>query len=135
MTTITKPPLYRVTACQLVLLFTVSLALLPLGGQIVCSVLVGGMIHIIPHAWSAKIAFSRLGAKRSRDVVRGFYWAQAVKFVLTGAFVVIATQVASDIDYGVVFATFIAMVPTYLVLVAKVLGEEREKIGHAVGRI
>ena len=135
MTTITKPPLYRVTACQLMLLFTVSLALIPLGGQIVCSVLVGGMIHIIPHAWSAKIAFNRMGAKRSREMVRGFYWAQAGKFFLTGVFVVIVTQVASDIDYGVVFATFIAMVPTYLVLVAKVLGEEREKIGHAVGRI
>ena len=134
MTTITKPPLYRVTACQLMLLFTVSLALIPLGGQIVCSVLVGGMIHIIPHAWSAKIAFNRMGAKRSREMVRGFYWAQAGKFFLTGVFVVIVTQVASDIDYGVVFATFIAMVPTYLVLVAKVLGEEREKIGHAVGR-
>ena len=92
-------------------------------------------MHIIPHAWSTKIAFHRMGAKRVRDVVRGFYWAQAGKFFLTGAFVVIVTQVASDIDYGIVFATFIAMVPIYLVLVAKMLGEEQEKVEHAIERI
>ena len=62
MSTIARPPLHKVARWQLVFLSLLSIVLLPFGWGTSVSVWVGGMIHIIPHAWFAEIAFTKAGS-------------------------------------------------------------------------
>ena len=124
MSTIARPPLYKVAGWQLVFISLLSIVLLPLGWGTSVSVWVGGMIHIIPHAWFAKIAFKKVGARQANGVVTDFYLGQAVKFLLTAVLMLLALKAATNIDIHIVIISFVAMVPLYLILVAKVLRQQ-----------
>ena len=119
MSTIAKPAVHSVASRQLAVLLLMTAAVTPFGVEIASSVWVGGLIHLIPHAWFAHMAYRHTGARQVRHVVRGFYLGQVGKLMLTAALVVAATKLPFDVDFLVVFITFIVMVPLYLLLVAK----------------
>ena len=119
MSTIAKPAVHSVASRQLAVLLLMTAAVTPFGVEIASSVWVGGMIHLMPHAWFAHMAYRHTGARQVRRVVRGFYLGQVGKLMLTAALVVAATKLPFDVDFLVVFITFIVMVPLYLLLVAK----------------
>ena len=121
MSTIVRPPVYRVLKWQLIALGLSSIFLLPFGSMVSFSVLIGGMIHIIPHAWFAKIAFSKVGTRQLSAVVANFYLGQAAKFILTAFLMWLAFRAAAGIDVLLVVCGFIAMVPLYLIFVTKAL--------------
>ncbi len=121
MSTIVKPAVYRVIMWQLIALGFLSIFLLPFGWVVSFSVLIGGMIHIVPHAWFAKIAFGKVGARESNAVVTNFYLGQAAKFILTAFLMWLAFRAAAGIDVQFMFFGFIAMVPLYLIFVTKAL--------------
>ena len=124
MSTIARPPLHKVARWQLVFLSLLSIVLLPFGWGTSVSVWVGGMIHIIPHAWFAEIAFTKAGARQAIGVVTDFYLGQAAKFLLTAVLMLLAFGAAATIDIQIVIISFVAMVPLYLVLVTKVLRQQ-----------
>ncbi|WKD49837.1 ATP synthase subunit I [Microbulbifer spongiae] len=80
----TKPPVLRIAAVQLLL---VSLAggVLHLSGKPVTalSVLIGGVLCALPGAYFGWYAFRDRGARAAQRVVGNFYRGQAGKFVLT----------------------------------------------------
>jgi ATP synthase protein I len=119
MSTIAKPAVHSVASRQLAVLLLMTAAVTPFGVEISSSVWVGGMIHLIPHAWFAHMAYRHTGARQVRRVVRGFYLGQVGKLMLTAALVVAATKLPFNVDFLVVFITSIVMVPLYLLLVAK----------------
>ena len=119
MSTIAKPAVHSVASRQLAVLLLMTAAVTPFGVEIASSVWVGGMIHLIPHAWFAHMAYRHTGARQVRRVVRGFYLGQVGKLMLTAALVVAATKLPFNVDFLVVFITSIVMVPLYLLLVAK----------------
>ena len=119
MSTIAKPAVHSVASAQLAVLLLMTAAAMACGVEIAGSVWVGGMTHLIPHAWFAHMAYRHTGARQVRRVVRGFYLGQVGKLMLTAALVVAATKLPFRVDFLVVFITFIVMVPMYLVLVAK----------------
>ncbi|MAA54193.1 MAG: hypothetical protein CMK43_03295 [Porticoccaceae bacterium] len=124
MSTITRPSLNKVAGWQLVFISLLSIVLLPFGWGTSVSVWVGAMIHIIPHAWFAKIAFKKVGARQANGVVTDFYLGQAVKFLLTAVLMLLALRAATSIDIKIVMISFVAMFPIYLILVAKVLRQQ-----------
>ena len=121
MSTIARPPLFKVARWQLTTLGLLSMFLLPLDWVVSLSVFIGGMIHIVPHAWFAKIAFNKVGASHADRIVASFYLGQAAKFILTAFLLFLAFLAANQIDVQIVVASFIAMFPLYLTLVTNVL--------------
>ena len=121
MSTIARPPLFKVARWQLTTLGLLSMFLLPLDWVVSLSVFIGGMIHIVPHAWFAKIAFNKTGASQVDTIVASFYLGQAAKFILTAFLLFLAFLAANQIDVQIVVASFIAMFPLYLTLVTNVL--------------
>ena len=121
MSTIARPPLFKVARWQLTTLGLLSMFLLPLDWVVSLSVFIGGMIHIVPHAWFAKIAFNKIGASQTDTIVASFYLGQAAKFLLTAFLLFLAFLAANQIDVQIVVASFIAMFPLYLTLVTNVL--------------
>ena len=119
MSTIAKPAVHSVASRQLALLLLMTAAVTPFGVEIASSVWVGGLIHLIPHAWFAHMAYRHTGARQVRRVVRGFYLGHAGKLMLTATLVVAAAKLPFSVNFLVVLITFIVMVPLYLLLVAK----------------
>ncbi|MBK8306034.1 MAG: ATP synthase subunit I [Gammaproteobacteria bacterium] len=80
-----RPPLKRVLLAESGLL---ALAVLgagimdPVTGK---SLLIGGLIFLIPQSWFAWRVFRFSGAGAAREVVQGFYRGEAGKFLLTTA--------------------------------------------------
>lgn len=119
MSTIAKPAIHSVASVQLAVLLLMTAVAMVFGVEIAGSVWVGGMTHLIPHAWFAYMAYRHTGARQVRRVVRGFYLGQVGKLILTAALVVAVTKLPFSVNFLVVFITFIVMVPLYLILVAK----------------
>ena len=119
MSTIAKPAIHSVASVQLAVLLLMTAAAMTFGVEIAGSVWVGGMTHLIPHAWFAHMTYRHTGARQVRRVVRGFYLGQVGKLILTAALVVAVTKLPFSVNFLVVFITFIVMVPLYLILVAK----------------
>ena len=78
-------PVWRILLAETGLLLLATLATWlhdPLTGR---SVLAGGLIFLVPHAWFAWQAFRRQGARAAVDVAQGFYRAEAGKFLLVAS--------------------------------------------------
>lgn len=78
-----KPPLLKVYSLQLALLCTlVGLSLLH-SEQAAVSLLLGGLLALLPNAWFAWRVFRYRGASAAMAVTQSFYRGEAGKFVLT----------------------------------------------------
>lgn len=111
MTTIPKPPLHKVALYQLMVLIAVS-GLLSLKSLVLaCSVLVGGLIQIVPQAWFANRAFRYSGARQVALVVRAMYQGEAGKIILTAAMFVSTFILLPKLNFLAVFSSFIVMMP------------------------
>lgn len=75
------------------------------------SVLVGGVIQVVPHAWFARQAFKYTGARQTHMVVRAMYQGETGKVVLTAALFVIAFSELPNLNFLVLMSTFILMIP------------------------
>ena len=121
MSTIAKPAVHSIAILQLALLLLMGVAVAPFGAELAGSVWAGGLIHLIPPAWFAHMAYRHIGARQVRQIVWGFYWGQAGKLMLTAALVVATIKLPFRANFLVVFTTFIAMVPIYFLMATKVL--------------
>ena len=62
------------------------------------SILLGGLIFLLPQAWFGWRAFRARGAVAAREVAQGFYRAEAGKFLLVTAGFASAFTVAGPVD-------------------------------------
>lgn len=119
MSTIARPPLYRVSVAQLAILTLIVVITVPFSADVAWSIWVGGIIHIVPHAWFGYMAFRNAGARQVRAILRDFYWGQAGKLMLIASMMILVIKVSKSTIYPVVLITFIGMVPLYIVLVER----------------
>ena len=80
-----RPPVWRVLLAESGLLILAALgagSMDPVTGK---SLLLGGLVFLLPQAWFAWQVFRFRGAGAARKVVDGFYRAEAGKFLLTCA--------------------------------------------------
>lgn len=59
------------------------LALIYMGVGATQSVLLGGMVSVVPNAYFARKLFQHQGARAARQIVNGFYTGEAFKLALT----------------------------------------------------
>jgi ATP synthase protein I len=106
---IERPPVHRITLAQIAVLVPICLLTLAFDEVRAYSALCGGLIAIVPHAWFARVAFRRRGARAAASAARAAYAGEVGKFALTIAGFAVVFATLRPIDGLAVFAGFLAM--------------------------
>ena len=106
---ILRPPVYRITLAQLLVLVVLSLFLLTSDEVRAYSVFCGGLIAILPQAYFAALAFRWRGARSARAIARSSYVGQAGKFLLSVAGFAAVFVALRPINAPAVFAGYLLM--------------------------
>ena len=113
---IARPPVHRITLAQLALLVSLCLGVVAFDKVYAYSVLIGGLIAVVPQAYFAVLAFRWRGARSATAIARSSYAGEVGKFLLSVA------------GFALVFATVrpisgLAVLIGYLVmLTAQIIG-------------
>ena len=121
MTTIPKPELLKATIYQIAALLLVVAFISMTDKLMAVSVLMGGLIQILPQAWFSWQAFKYAGASNVDRVVRSMYRGELGKVVMTATLFAILFTVDKQWNYIVLFTTFLAMIPLQWFLTKKAL--------------
>jgi|SRR5210317_2129671 ATP synthase protein I len=106
---ILRPPVYRITLAQLVVLVLLCLFLLTSDKVRAYSVFSGGLIAILPQAYFAALTFRWRGARSARAIARSSYAGQVGKFLLSVAGFAAVFVALRPIDAPAVFAGYLLM--------------------------
>lgn len=101
-----RPPLIKIYALQTLVLLLVSAVVFPIDRVASYSLLLGGMISVVPNAYFARQVFKYTGALRAREVERGFYKGEAGKFVAVMCFFAIAFALVKPLNALVLLGGF-----------------------------
>lgn len=121
MAPIARPPVHLIARFQLVVLFLVSLALLPIDWALAASAATGGLIQIIPQAWFTRRAYRYSGARQVRNVVNAMYRGESGKLLLAAALFALVFHRFSWLDPATLFISFGAMIVVQLFVTAKTI--------------
>lgn len=80
---IARPPLLRIYGLQFAVVLLASVTALPLDKVAAYSIVIGGMISVIPNAYFARQVFRYTGAAYAREVTQAFYRGESGKFITT----------------------------------------------------
>lgn len=121
MTTIPKPPLTRVAFYQLAALLPASGLLLLMDTVLAYSVLVGGLVQIVPQAWFARQAYKYSGAQQASLVVRTMYRGETGKVVLAATLMAVLFTLHKQWNFFALFMAYITMIPLQLFFTKRAL--------------
>ena len=121
MITIPKPPLTRVAIYQLAALLPASGLLLLMDTVLAYSVLVGGLVQIVPQAWFARQAYKYSGAQQASLVVRAMYRGETGKVVLAATLMAVLFTLHKQWNFFALFMAYIAMIPLQLIFTKRAL--------------
>ena len=125
MSTIPKPRILFALMIQLSVLLVLSAFAFWNDSLLGFSVLVGGLNQIVPQAWFSYYAFKHGGANKTHLILRSMYRGETGKILLTASGFVAVFVLFDDLNMLGFMATFIAMIPLQLVLVAKFVNTMR----------
>ena len=125
MSTIPKPRILFALMIQLSVLLVLSAFAFWNDSLLGFSVLVGGLNQIVPQAWFSYYAFKHGGANKTHLILRSMYRGETGKILLTASGFVAVFVLFDDINMLGFMATFIAMIPLQLGLVAKFVNTMR----------
>lgn len=106
MSTVPRPPVYRIVIFQFLLVLSVGLGALVVDPMIACSVTVGGLIAALPNAYFVFSAFRYRGARDATKVAQALYRGMAWKFVLTAILFAVVFKLSLGLNYLALFAGF-----------------------------
>lgn len=107
MTSIARPPVYRIAIMQFGLSFIIALLALIYNLEASYSALLGGLTCAIPNGYFIWRAFKYSGARSVDQVVQSFYQGESWKFILTAiSFAVIFSRV-EPLNPWALFGAFI----------------------------
>ena len=121
MTTISTPPIQRVALYQLLIFLPVCGIMSGFDVTLAGSIMVGGLIQIVPQAWYARQAFRYRGARQVNKIVRAMYWGESGKVILTAALFVTTFILWTQLNFLAVFCAFTVMIPVGWLITLKVL--------------
>lgn len=124
MTTILRPPLYKVALYQIILLLIVFGIVAYFDSLLARSILVGGLIQIGPQAWFARQAFKYAGARQVDKIVRAMYWGESGKVFLTAALFITTFILWKQLNFLAVFSTLIVMIPVQWFITIRILKQK-----------
>lgn len=107
---IARPPIFRITLVQLLILVLICLVLAVVGKvEFGYSFLCGGLVAVLPQAYFAIRAFRWRGARSAQAIARAGYSAEVGKFVLSVAGFALVFALVRPIHGPAVFAGFLLM--------------------------
>ena len=111
-----------IVATQASVVTLASMVALFWGIDVAYSVLIGGLIHVLPSLYFAIKVFKHAGAQAARQVVRAFYLGETLKIVFTiGLFIVVfmwIPVVVSACLVGYVLSVLMQMTTPFVVKTA-----------------
>lgn len=112
---IARPPVYRITLTQLVVLVLLCMILLASDKVRAYSLLSGGLIAVLPQAYFAALAFRWRGARSARAIAHSSYAGQVGKFLLSIAGFAAVFVLLRPIDAPAVFAGYLVMLTIQII--------------------
>ena len=106
---IKRPPVYRITAVQLVALALSSVLIFNFDVVWATSVLSGGLIAVLPQAYFATRAFRWRGARSAQAIAKSSYAGVVGKFIFSAAGFAAVFALLRPIEGLAVFAGYLAM--------------------------
>ena len=106
---IKRPPVYRITAVQLVALALSSVFIFNVDVVWATSVLSGGLIAVLPQAYFATRAFRWRGARSAQAIAKSSYAGVVGKFIFSAAGFAAVFALLRPIEGLAVFAGYLAM--------------------------
>jgi ATP synthase protein I len=106
---IAKPPLLRIFAIQAIVLLVTAAAFLWVDATTAYSVLMGGLISIVPNIYFARWAFRFSGARAARQITQSFYRGEAGKFVLTVVLFAMLFATVKPLNVVAIFLVYMFM--------------------------
>ena len=106
---IKRPPVYRITAVQLVVLALSSVLIFNFDVVWATSVLSGGLIAVLPQAYFATRAFRWRGARSAQAIAKSSYAGVVGKFIFSAAGFAAVFALLRPIEGLAVFAGYLAM--------------------------
>ena len=113
-----KPPVYRVFVAQFLLLIVASGLASFYRFEVGLSLLLGGLISLLPNVYFAIQVFRFSGAAAAHRVTQSFYRGELGKFILTGTGFALVFSLVENLSPPAVFAGFGLMLLGHAVLVA-----------------
>lgn len=123
MNTIPRPAVMKVVRLQGLTLAVVAGIALLLDTEIGVSILLGGLIQLIPQAWFTWQAFKYAGANHVGVIVRSMYRGEAGKLVLTACGFTVVYSVMDNVNAIALMGAFITMLGVQILLLAKVFNQ------------
>ena len=122
MSTIKAPPIYKVAAFQLLFLLLISaLAAILAGWVSAYSLLIGGLISLIPGTLFASRVFKYRGARAAQMIAREVYRGEAIKWFLTGLGFALSFIYVEPLNVVALFSGFVLVYLAGVVLFARLI--------------
>lgn len=118
---IKRPPIYRVSAIQILVLLLLCGGWGFINTVVAWSILAGGLIAVVSHLYFSVYAFRYRGARASQDIARSFARGEVGKFALTLVGFACVFQGAPANEPWAVFGGYMAMLVLQWFLVARAL--------------
>lgn len=106
---IKRPPIKKLVLWQCLGLCLVSLMCWQGNKTAALSILLGGLVFIIPHAFFAWRSFMYMGAAKAQLVCRSFYRGQTTKFLLTAVMFTMIFTLIQPLNVFILFVSYITM--------------------------
>lgn len=107
---IQRPPVYRIILAQCAILLIAWWLLYSFNQLVAFSVVLGGLIAVIPQAWFAMSLFRRRGAQSASHIARAGYAGEIAKFFMAAAGFALVFATVRPIEAWAVFAGYGLMI-------------------------
>ena len=108
--TIEAPSVGRIAITQFAVLLVAAIALAPIDATLAYSILIGGIIQIVPQAYFTRLAFRYMGARQAPEILRAIHKGETGKLLLTGLFFALAFIFVKPINVAGLFLSYGAMI-------------------------
>ncbi|TNE76245.1 MAG: F0F1 ATP synthase subunit I [Gammaproteobacteria bacterium] len=123
--TIKVPPVGRIALIQLATLMVATLITLPIDVTLSSSLMIGGIIHILPHAYFTRWAFRYQGARQAPKILRAIYRGETGKILLTLVLFGLTFKYVEALSLPALFLGYGAMVIVQWLGAAKALNTNK----------
>lgn len=122
MTSIPKPPVYRIPLVQLAILIPTVCGLWLVNQVWAHSALAGGLVAVVPNLYFTAYAFRYRGARSAKLIARAFNWGESGKFLLTLVGFAGVFTLVRPLSVSILFLVYIAMIAVQWWIAARVIG-------------
>lgn len=123
--TIVTPPVGRIAIVQLAILVVAVIAIAPVDVTTAYSILIGGMIQIVPQAYFTRLAFRYVGAKQAPKILRAIHKGETGKLLLTAVFFALAFSFIKPLHLPGLFLSYSAMIIVQWFCAARLLNHRK----------